>query len=88
MTFEEVPMVKPVKGRGSDQFVVRFPEGMRDRIAEVAQANGRSMNSEIIARLEASFENKSTVTFESILEMVANQTGNQVTVTVTPAKKK
>lgn len=34
---------------------MRFPDGMRDRIAVEAKANGRSMNSEIVARLEASF---------------------------------
>lgn len=39
-----------------DRYIVRFPDGMRDRIAEAAKANNRSMNSEIIARLEASFE--------------------------------
>jgi enolase len=37
-----------------DKFMLRFPEGMRDRIAEVAKANGRSMNAEIIARLQKS----------------------------------
>ena len=41
-------------GRGSDQFVIRFPEGMRDRIAKLAAANGRSMNAELIDRLEKS----------------------------------
>lgn len=35
-----------------DKFNVRFPDGMRDAIAEKAKANGRSMNSEIIAALE------------------------------------
>ncbi|WP_277755792.1 Arc family DNA-binding protein [Rosenbergiella epipactidis] len=35
-----------------DKFTVRFPEGMRDAIAERAKANGRSMNSEIIQILE------------------------------------
>lgn len=39
-----------------DRYIVRFPDGMRDRIAEAAKANNRSMNSEIIARLEASFD--------------------------------
>lgn len=43
-------------GRHDDQYMVRFPEGLRDKIKEVAAANGRSMNSEIIARLEASFQ--------------------------------
>ena len=37
--------------RHLDQFLVRFPDGMRDRIAEVAKANGRSMNAEIVHRL-------------------------------------
>jgi hypothetical protein len=41
-------------GRGSDQFVIRFPEGMRDRIAKLAAENGRSMNAELIDRLEKS----------------------------------
>ena len=47
---------KPIRpaGRGSDQFVIRFPEGMRDRIAKLAAANGRSMNAELIVRLEKS----------------------------------
>lgn len=43
-----------VPSRGSDQFIVRFPDGMRDRIAEAAKAGGRSMNSEIVLRLEKS----------------------------------
>ncbi|PZP58300.1 MAG: hypothetical protein DI597_19400 [Pseudoxanthomonas spadix] len=41
--------------QGLDKYVVRFPEGMRERIAEAAKANNRSMNAEIIGRLEASF---------------------------------
>ena len=47
---------KPVRpaGRGSDQFIIRFPEGMRDRLAKLAAANGRSMNTELIDRLEKS----------------------------------
>lgn len=38
--------------RTADKFVVRLPDGMRERIAEVARTHHRSMNSEIIARLE------------------------------------
>ena len=41
-------------GRGSDQFVVRYPDGMREKIAQMAKLNGRSINAEIIARLEKS----------------------------------
>jgi hypothetical protein len=38
----------------ADQFNIRFPPGMRDQIAEMARRNGRSMNSEIVARLAQS----------------------------------
>lgn len=38
-----------------DQFMLRMPDGMRDRIKRVAEANGRSMNAEIVAALEESF---------------------------------
>lgn len=41
--------------RDADKYIVRFPDGMRDRIAEAAKVNNRSMNAEIVARLEASF---------------------------------
>lgn len=34
-----------------DQFVVRLPDGMRDRIKAVAESNGRSMNAEIVDTL-------------------------------------
>lgn len=41
--------------RTAEQFVVRFPDGMRDQISAAAKASGRSMNAEIIARLQESF---------------------------------
>lgn len=41
-------------GRGSDQFPLRLPDGMRDEIKASAERNGRSMNAEIVHRLEAS----------------------------------
>lgn len=42
--------------RSTEKFVVRLPHGMRQRIAEVARAYRRSMNSEIVARLEVSLD--------------------------------
>lgn len=42
--------------RTAAQFVVRLPDGMRERIAEAAEMNARSMNAEIVARLQESFE--------------------------------
>jgi len=38
--------------RSADKFVVRFPDGMREQIAAIASKHHRSMNSEIIAKLE------------------------------------
>lgn len=40
----------------ADKFMLRMPDGMRDQIANAAKANKRSMNTEIIARLEESFD--------------------------------
>ncbi len=42
-------------GRGSDQFMVRLPEGMRERIKRAADRNGRSMNAEVVATLEHTY---------------------------------
>lgn len=40
--------------RTADKFVVRLPDGMRELVAQMAKNHHRSMNSEIIARLEKS----------------------------------
>lgn len=44
----------------AEKFVVRLPHGMRRRIAEVARLYRRSMNSEIVARLEHSLEQEAS----------------------------
>lgn len=40
--------------REQDKFVLRLPDGLRPKIAIVARTNHRSMNGEIIVRLEHS----------------------------------
>lgn len=40
----------------ADKYIVRFPDGMRDRLKNAAHVNGRSLNSEIITRLQQSFQ--------------------------------
>lgn len=35
----------------TDKFMLRLPDGMRERIKSAAENNGRSMNSEIVATL-------------------------------------
>lgn len=37
-----------------DRFMLRMPDGMREKLADAAKANKRSVNAEVVARLEAS----------------------------------
>lgn len=53
-------MAKDSPAQHLDRIMVRLPDGMRDRIAALAEQNGRSMNAEVVARLEASFEHDVT----------------------------
>ena len=46
-------MAQDTPSRKLDQYIVRFPDGMRDQLKEAAKENNRSLNAEIIARLEA-----------------------------------
>ncbi len=55
-------------GRGSDQFPLRMPDGMRDRIKKSAERHGRSMNAEIVHALEMYFPPEPTL--EQVLERI------------------
>jgi plasmid stability protein len=61
-----------------DKFMLRFPEGLRDRIRVAAEDNGRSMNAEIVIRLEASLFGEGSasstidVIYADILKRVMN----------------
>src|SRR3954454_17266265 len=58
--------------REDPQMKIRLPEALRDLIAEVAQANGRSMNTEIVNRLLESITlNPSAAKFEEMVEVSA-----------------
>ena len=46
----------PSTAKTAEKFVVRLPRGMRRRIADAARCYRRSMNSEIVARLEQSLD--------------------------------
>lgn len=48
-------MAKKYPSRELDKFILRLPDGMRDAIAASAKANNRTMNAEIILRLQKSF---------------------------------
>jgi predicted DNA-binding protein len=38
--------------RRSDQFTLRFPDGMRERIKKIAESNRRTANAELIVLIE------------------------------------
>ena len=42
----------------ADKYLLRLPDGMRERLKDAAKENNRSMNAEIVARLEQSFLTK------------------------------
>lgn len=44
-----------------DKFMLRLPDGMRDRIRAAAEAGGRSMNAEIVKTLEAAYPRNATI---------------------------
>ena len=48
-------MVQDSPSRRQDQFIVRLPDGMRERIRLAADQNNRSMNAEIVATLEEKY---------------------------------
>lgn len=43
--------------RKSDQFALRLPDGLRDRLRAAAEENRRSMNAEIVVHLERAVGN-------------------------------
>lgn len=71
-------------GRGADQYTVRFPDGLRDRIKAAADANNRSMNAEIVATLEEKYPEppsllpKPVVTLLSDLIMAPDSVREQI----------
>lgn len=52
----EPTLMPSYNSRTADKFVVRLPDGLRERINEAAGNNHRSMNSEIIARIDGSLD--------------------------------
>jgi hypothetical protein len=55
------PSAKAASKR-ADQYMLRFPDGMRDRLAKLAGANGRSMNAEVLEAVEKHLEGSDRIT--------------------------
>ncbi len=77
--------VKSYNSRNADKFVVRLPEGMRQRIAEVAKNYHRSMNSEIVSRLESSLRTEACILheYEEGASTEAVETGETIKIDLT-----
>lgn len=58
--------------QNQDKFIVRLPDGMRDRIRHAAEINNRSMNAEIVATLEEKYPAPKP-TLESVLQKRVSQ---------------
>lgn len=52
--------------RLADQYMVRFPEGLRETFKKMAKQNMRSMNSEIVMALQAWTERQNEKTDQAV----------------------
>lgn len=55
------------------QYQLRLPEELRDEIKESAKTHNRSMNADIVARLEQSFTSESPLHDESEVKSIKDQ---------------
>lgn len=55
------------------KFVVRLPMSLRNKIAETSQQQRRSMNSEIVARLEKTFSGTADEEYHEVRDEQDNQ---------------
>jgi hypothetical protein len=44
-------LTRAATSRESDKFILRLPDGMRERLAEVAESQGRTMNAVVVGAL-------------------------------------
>lgn len=71
-------MANECVGRGSDQVKLRLPDGMRDELKEAAKVNGRSMNAEIIAKLQDYTDSPSNSNSLDELRQTLNKHGEKL----------
>lgn len=75
----------------ADKFMIRLPEGMRGRLADAAKANNRSMNAEVVARLEKTLTEESLSLKEApdsaLYGEIAQRAGENFTVEITIRSK-
>ncbi len=60
------------------KFVLRFPQGMREEIREIAANNHRSMTAEIIARLEKTLLSERSMSSSKVSEAAVDPYLNEL----------
>lgn len=60
-------------GRESDQVTIRLPEGMRDKLNEMAAKNDRKANGEIVNRLRRSLDPYESPEYAAIRELIGGE---------------
>lgn len=81
--------MKPLKqaiysSRTADKFVVRLPDGWRERIAEFARVNHRSMNSHILTYIEACLKLEEAENFGLLEALLSDEPGGAIVVAQGP----
>lgn len=62
----------------ADKYVLRMPDGMRDKLAALAKANNRSMNAEIIGLLQQAIERRTSTAAEINVNVLAEAIADRV----------
>ncbi|WUR14713.1 Arc family DNA-binding protein [[Empedobacter] haloabium] len=50
----------PRNPQTADKYIVRLPDGMREKISEIAKSNKRSMNAEIVSMLQQAMDDRAS----------------------------
>jgi plasmid stability protein len=66
--------MKKIAAKDADQYMLRLPPGLRDRVARRAAKNGRSMNTEIVEAIEQHLTGADRVT--QLWELFGNHQEN------------
>ncbi|PZW49720.1 Arc family DNA-binding protein [Pseudomonas sp. URMO17WK12:I2] len=62
--------------RTADKFVVRLPDGLRGKIFDVSGENQRSMNGEIVYRLEQSLRDDQVIATQAeLIKLLTRRVG-------------
>lgn len=70
----------------ADKYVLRMPDGMRDKITALAKANGRSMNAEIVLILQQAIDARTPfvgggIDIEALAEALAERLAEKLKAT-------